>query len=373
MRVDRTLAARKELDLLESIVQESVQSDREIRWLADDILTLLSRRVIRKPDAIQQLGLGVPIGQVKGSRDYAVIADWLDAEESDVRVVTAFPAILGTQAGTRGVYVKKMNTILVKIPDRTLKGVNEYAQEKDLRGVNSMLMALKDIVVHELQHAYDDFRSKGKYLGKSYTNDPDKKEYWLHPAEITARFAGTAKNLEYMKLRLYTDDGFLGKGLRDYIETFKHQIHAWKDMPVDVQRRLIGRMTQEFMELSNWEKDGMLASRIGMEMYNIADFDAHSLSGIDVSQDPRLSGDKAFSGNNQIALIKSLIKDAIHNPDKYKKAVPWSNITDGLNSVRLMLKNPGRSDEEKQKIKENLSRELDLDERDWQAFTDNEF
>jgi hypothetical protein len=373
VRIDRTLEARKELNLLESIVQESVQSDREIRWLADDILTLLSRRVVRKPNATEQLALGVPIGQVKGSRDYAVIADWLDSEESDVRVVTQFPAILGTQAGTRGVYVKKMNTILVKIPDRTLKGVNEYAQEKDVKGVNSMLMALKDIVVHELQHAFDDFRSKGKYLGKSYTNDPDKKEYWLHPAEITARFAGTAKNLEYMKLQLYKDDGFLGKGLRDYIETFKHQIDAWKDMPVDVQRRLIGRMTQEFMDLSNWEKDGMLASAIGMALYNIADYDTLSLSGIDVSQDPRLSGDKAFSGKNQIALIKALIKDAIHNPDKYKKAAPWSNITDGLNSVQLMLRNDQRTDEEKQRTKLNVSREFDLDERDWRAFLDNEF
>jgi hypothetical protein len=96
------------------------------------------------------------------------------------------------------------------------------------------------ILIHELQHFYDDWRSKGEYQKSNYTNDPESDLYWSNPLEISARYSQAIAILKQKKT--------LSGSLKSVIYEFKKEFRAWDKISKEEQKRLLSRLSQEYQE-----------------------------------------------------------------------------------------------------------------------------
>jgi hypothetical protein len=97
-------------------------------------------------------------------------------------------------------------------------------------------------LVHELQHAYDDWDSKGKYKQNKrsqdadwarYSGQPNEGELYLNnPIEISARYRHTVSQL----------GASIHGPWKDYYWKFKDAFNGWRILSVDDKRRLTKRL-----------------------------------------------------------------------------------------------------------------------------------
>jgi GNAT superfamily N-acetyltransferase len=322
----------------ESVMTETVQSDREIRWLADILMDSLIRNVKRNK---QFNGAATNTGQFKDSRDWIELEDFMNEWNVTVVFATAEKDIGGSWASSQ-------KTIYLSEPpkdDGLRASLHEFVRTKLSDTLERQIKTrYMDVLVHELTHAFDDFRSKGKFKKDSYkspTSGGGDSEYWLQQIEINARFAETAQALVSKKLSL---DSGTQKGFQNYMEVFQSAIRKWEIMPEWVQRRLRGRMYKEYSELSNQEKDIILVkegwSPLASALDNLAKGKTKELPDeiAWTSADYRFKDDKAYT-TNQIHTFSQILKKAINNPDEYKKNMRWVNyVIEGIQSA--ISKNP---------------------------------
>lgn len=89
------------------------------------------------------------------------------------------------------------------------------------------------ILVHELQHAYDDIRSSGKYIqdkqSQTYYNSKYKSEYsYLRlPHEVWARFAEFAEHLSYLNRK------------SDIVRLLGGHLRGWEYLDETMKRRIM--------------------------------------------------------------------------------------------------------------------------------------
>lgn len=340
--MDNRFLAKKEIELQESIINETVQSDREIRLLSDILLNSLVRQ-IKKNKSFQA---ATNTGQFKDSRDWIEIQDFLNSWNITVLFAET------TEYGVSGSWVSDTKTIylaqpsdnfnpslIISLRDFILKG----QEETFIRQIKNTYAR---VLIHELTHAFDDYRSSGQAIKQktadisSYVKTP---EYWLSQIEINARFAETSKELLGRKLTLDTGNGF-----SDYIKMFQKEIQAWDIMPMWVQKRMIGRMYKEYSELSNEEKDMIFVKTsynvLHGALKEMLQNDQSHLPSVffDSSSDKRFSSDKAYT-TNQVHTLSEFLKDYLNNPDKYENHLHHLGYL--LDDIQTVInKNPATSD-----------------------------
>lgn len=134
-------------------------------------------------------------------------------------------------------------------------------------------------LVHELQHAFDDYRSKSKIFHNQQTvdyfkNNPEdaldnmvdkaferEVKYLNLPHEIWARFTETVMKLEFFK---YLDMKDHPKGiafeysqvpLNNVLEQFKRKMIGFQVLPEEMQQKLIKRVASFYhKEVANFDK-----------------------------------------------------------------------------------------------------------------------
>ncbi len=328
----------EKMECLEKTITESVQSDREIRWLADILMNSLIRNVKRNK---QFNGAATNTGQFKDSKDWIELEDFMN--EWNISVVMA-----QGEVGIDGSWTSSQKTIYLSEPqkdDGLRTSLHEFVRTKLSETLDMQIKTrYMDVLVHELTHAFDDFRSKGKFKKDSYkspTSGGGDSEYWLQQIEINARFAETAQALVSKKLSL---DSGTQKGFQNYMEVFQSAIRKWEIMPEWVKKRLQGRMYKEYSELSNQEKDIILVKEGWSPLTSALDYLAKGKTKelpdeiAWTSADYRFKGDKAYT-TNQIHTFSQILKKAINNPDEYKKNMRWVNyVIEGVQSA--ISKNP---------------------------------
>jgi len=144
--------------------------------------------------------------------------------------------------------------------------ITKYGEVDDKDVYFKMFYAFDSSLVHELQHAYDDYRSEGNaFKTKEYNNflakyeksinyniekDIEKdvikyKDYLNLPHEIWARFSQAM-----IKTRFYNVDFKDGKvhykinPMRDAVNSFIREFTAYNNLPVDMKNRLIRKVAQ---------------------------------------------------------------------------------------------------------------------------------
>jgi len=112
------------------------------------------------------------------------------------------------------------------------------------------------ILVHEFQHAYDDFRSNRKYAPKVFNarskNDSsqEKINYFRSNHELSAYFTEKASQINFIK-----DDKFID--FRLALSRFKDNLMGmWHHLTPKIQKNLIRKISQYYYKLKEeFEKD----------------------------------------------------------------------------------------------------------------------
>lgn len=153
-----------------------------------------------------------------------------------------------------------------------------------------------DTLLHELQHAYDLYRSKGRAFDSQMKKDDYKdrwskrddiirkkkteelkeeeieflnklsKEYLNFPHEINARFTQAVKETHFSEIDFKEDeDGDLYsvefmKPIREVVEKFKKQFYGWRHLSDKNKKRLIRKVSQ-FWHLYKEEIDNKKKSK----------------------------------------------------------------------------------------------------------------
>lgn len=118
--------------------------------------------------------------------------------------------------------------------------LNDKKNKKDL-ALEIFYDSFKDVLVHELQHAYDDYRTNGKFVKNKRTQDffnkvgkietkEDLKKYLNMPHEYWARFSQTVS--KFNKHDWNEDFNLLLSG-------FKKDFHGYEYLPEKDQKRII--------------------------------------------------------------------------------------------------------------------------------------
>lgn len=116
-----------------------------------------------------------------------------------------------------------------------IKNKNFKVSKKDIEIMFVKILSLRrDTLVHELQHAYDSWRSGGKALSmKAKDTEMTRKikelaEYWHRPHEIWARFAQVL-----LRIKESNDNSW------DYcLRVLKTDLSGWEHITEDERRRL---------------------------------------------------------------------------------------------------------------------------------------
>lgn len=114
------------------------------------------------------------------------------------------------------------------------------------RNLHTLLDDSQDTLIHELQHAYDDWSSQGKYNQNlrsqtaTASHDPPKVKHELYlsnPVEISARYRQTVFNLGLVDRMTW----------KECLSQFRWKFEGWKLLGLDEQKRLTNRLATYWM------------------------------------------------------------------------------------------------------------------------------
>jgi hypothetical protein len=165
-------------------------------------------------------------------------------------------------------------TINVHISEDDQKEITDYISQmidKEIKNVNTFNFAHRIVkkyhstLVHEIQHAVDDYLSNGKYRDKNHAkakdqlyNNQNYDDYYKLSHEINARYTQTVSDMGYSTG--YVDKwGFAVSPSEfnwdNYLKCFQNRFIGW-DLITDEQRkRLISRLSQQYSYMTrNREK-----------------------------------------------------------------------------------------------------------------------
>lgn len=155
----------------------------------------------------------------------------------------------------------KINEILIELPNENIRKYIQTHKLPDTKDSYDNFLYLKKLLtdicnsalLHELQHAYDNFRSGGKYMTDKKSNYYYKnldilknryKKYLNLPHEYWARFAQATTNLYLRK------DETLGT----FLEQFKMNMVGWNQLPLKDKKRILRAVSQYYYLLKEKSK-----------------------------------------------------------------------------------------------------------------------
>jgi len=104
---------------------------------------------------------------------------------------------------------------------------------------DSVLRGKQDSLVHELQHAWDDWRSKGKIAQGGVYGVDEFDKYLASPHEVNARYSAAVAKLRWAKR---ADQPM------EWVNKVMSMIDGFTQLPSEVQKRLKVRATAEYYD-----------------------------------------------------------------------------------------------------------------------------
>jgi hypothetical protein len=264
------------------ILDEDYQSVQELKRLADDILYEVARRSY--PDTynngmfmnLQPVHLSdVDKTKYKNLRDFVENSNVYiffkpkkkeSAKYGDYRTFATEKGERFNPAIHRPVTIFYDHDELAGAVDSMIRDYNNDGKNIGVNGLHSKISSrLHNFLMHELQHAYDDYRSKGmvyntkqfqdywKQYAENEVNqtkmeDLEKfKKYSNLPHEVWARFSQTVAGLDFMNVDLdASEDYFIYRmtPVKDVVKRFTWRFPGYKLLPEKVKWTLIKRMSQ---------------------------------------------------------------------------------------------------------------------------------
>jgi len=212
--------------------------------------------------------------------------------------------------------------------------VNIYTSSDPKEALRSPIekTEIRNSLVHEFTHAYDDYISKGKYASKdSPKSKEDSLGYLQSNHEVNARY--TAAVDEIRNYKLIDPDNKTRGGFENYLWEFKQAFLGWADMKPEVQKSLTNRLYKDYSQLRGNEV-GLAAEKAVSSAF----WHPSQISGI--KTDPRL-GD--FDLKKKLAVVVKAINSGKLRGEELKKRYPgaWNAMLaakqDGTDDIQRYL------------------------------------
>jgi predicted HD phosphohydrolase len=262
----------KVVRLFEEFVDEAYEDVSEIRDLASEIIKKIAEQNYpryNKSGSFDYL-YGININSVDSSK-FKKLAEFIDKTNIQIYIL---PKQRGGNKGAYGMYLGDYDPsegreieINVDLPyikekiDEKLR--NGPVTGKDvLYGIHSELFSP---LIHELQHAYDDFRSKNKiYQSKEYKqyldtymkgkvrdeigDDIEKVKRYLNlPHEIWARFSQAIQKTSFYTFDIDEEKEkliYFMNPIKDVIRDFQRSFYGFSVLSEKMKRKLINKVVQ---------------------------------------------------------------------------------------------------------------------------------
>jgi hypothetical protein len=262
-------------EISDYLIDETYKSVNEIKKLANDVIKSIAENNI---DQIENRG---QIDYLFGTYLNAVDADQYDELKNFIKDANIAISIdqKELKSTTRGMYTTSSTKIPYKpehpndivvyiddLPELFSKINNSVKEEKHFdadRLYVHLFYELYSTLVHELQHAYDDYRSKGKlYQTKQYKKYLEKyvrgnieneinsdieqaKKYVNLPHEIWARFSQAMINTRFTTLDIKDNKVILEmKPIKKVVSEFKRYFDHYRELSDVMKRKLINKVVQ---------------------------------------------------------------------------------------------------------------------------------
>jgi len=264
-------------ELTDYLIDETYKSINEIKKLATDIIKSIAENNIHQ---IKQRGqidylYGTYLNDVN-AENYDELKNFIKEANISITIQQKHP-----DSTTKGMYTtysgeipykpEHPNDIVIYIDDipelysKINNEIKEYGVDK--YNVNflhtDLFYDMYDTLVHELQHAYDDYRSKGKtYQTKEYQKYLEKyirgnvesqinkdieqaKKYVNLPHEIWARFSQAMIKTRFTKMDFKDKKVILEmKPIRKVVKDFKRHFDHYRELSDKMKRKLMNKVVQ---------------------------------------------------------------------------------------------------------------------------------
>jgi hypothetical protein len=191
---------------------ESYQSQKELEKLVSDILKKINDKTLSDfNDKVTKYKF-ITFNEIEVS-EYALLKDFL-IDFKDLEIHPLLTVDFRKYSNDNAIYIAVKNKdnsigrlILLNITVGFISDVNEYIDEFGIekafvKSEEKLNLYYSSELLHELQHAYDDWRRKGNLDKVKYdSKNLDFKSYINNPFEVDARFAEAIK-----KTKFYRDD-----------------------------------------------------------------------------------------------------------------------------------------------------------------------
>jgi len=262
--------------LSESTITESYESQRELEWVVEDVLSIIAYNFLNNAenDRLPSIHLNRLISET--DKPYAVTKKFIGASFTRIKFTLTNNINKKGEAIQRGPGESFLITVF--FTEKEYKVLNEIKYSDDDSALKFRLLKkymdnfFGSTLLHELQHAYDGFISKGKALiDKKQMRTDDRREelmlkskrseltpeeikeldksyndYLRYTHEINARFAQVIKVLGFVET-VYGDSPYedFGKKLVEWdrvMTQFRYLFSGWDIMSGKMKKRLMGRL-----------------------------------------------------------------------------------------------------------------------------------
>lgn len=270
------------------MISESLESQNNIEALALDVLREAARLTIiydiLKTDDGQKYIRNISSVNIKGlpRKKYSKkFQNFIESSNLQIIFRKNMGGSMGKNSSTLGQY-QTPSIIFLNLKDDFLKTLNEKIKEistfDKLDLFTSLYYVFESTLIHEIQHAYDDWISKGKYMENVKSNQFQKdinqhfrhaneeasdeqynttfNNYTFLPHEINARFTQAFK-----KIRKYSlDKGdnsnmiMIKKSFEEFKKDLALEFEHWYQMGDGVKKRLIKRLYLMWYQLPEKKK-----------------------------------------------------------------------------------------------------------------------
>jgi hypothetical protein len=254
MKINDVFSGKQNLsESPESITGLQMMTNTLVKALAAHIAFHLNKKITDYPSAVDDLDVW----------DCAAIT--IDTAYPNRKGIKALPQELRTfplamktlrislapgNGRTRGHYQAgggwRQSEIVLRIEDDVFAKVREAAKQGNITfwTIMEMLKNSVSTLLHELVHAYDDFKSKGKYVDQDKYVSVDRpnvdqetfNKYLNNPAEINARYAQAIANVY----------GFQHRPWKEFFARFRSEFVGWRILSPEDKRRLTVRAATQF-------------------------------------------------------------------------------------------------------------------------------
>lgn len=258
-------------EVLDHFLNETYDTISEIKQAGVDILHKIAEENLEwaKKDGKFKYLFGTYLNSIDSSK-FKEIKEFIENTNISITINNKGPKTpLGNYTAYRGKYEPHLEREINLFADLDdlIESLNRSMQEYynfDSRDLYAKLYyPFYSTLIHELQHAYDDYRSMGKALqtkqamkfnNRYNTSNPEDRintqekgmAYINQPHEIWARFTQAMEKIRFNTFDMDNDNKIVYRmyPIEDVVKDFKVSFQYFHQLPDKMKRKLISRVVQ---------------------------------------------------------------------------------------------------------------------------------